>query len=588
METNIPQEYVTAVIEYIQEKKPSKTDLSRFKVHLCKELGLKKIPTDIQIMLRTPLNRLEDVKQYLQTKPQRTASGVVPIALMTRPESCPHGRCTYCPGGPGSIYGDVPQSYTGKEPSTMRSIRGNYDPYLIVTNRIEQFVVLGHEFDKCDIIIQGGTFCALSKEYQEEFVSLIFKSMNDFAKLFFEGDSFDYPYFKEFFEVFGELGEEVRTGRIHKRILALKYVDCEKYSRDDLKKIIEGDIICETSKLNLQTEHDRNEISKIKCIGLTIETKPDWAFLEHGLEMLKLGCTRIELGVQTVYDDVLKKTNRGHNLADTKKSIKALKDLAFKLNFHMMLGLPEVNKEQDLESLKEIFNNSDYRPDMIKIYPCMVMPGTPLFLQYEKGQFAPLTTQEASEIILEAYQFIPEYCRVMRIQRDIPTFNTEAGVDRTNLKQYVDEIAKDRGIKSRDIRAREITNYKGEVGEPELIVREYDSSGGKEFFISFEFDDHILGFARLRFPSESLTPEITSSSALIRELHVYGQAVGVGKVSTKIQHKGLGKRLMVKAEEIAKENGKDKMLVISGVGVRGYYKEKLGYVQDGPYVSKEI
>jgi elongator complex protein 3 len=196
---NIPQSYLDDLCAFIERKHPSKEDIAKEKVRLCKEHNLKRIPTDIQILLHLPFEKAKQLRSFLQTKPIRTASGVVPIALMTRPERCPHGVCTYCPGGPGSVFGDVPQSYTGKEPSTMRSIRGNYDPYLIVINRIEQFIVLGHEFDKCDVIIQGGTFCALDKAYQEEFVTLIFKAMNDFSKLFFEGDSFDYAYFKDFF-----------------------------------------------------------------------------------------------------------------------------------------------------------------------------------------------------------------------------------------------------------------------------------------------------------------------------------------------------------------------------------------------------
>jgi len=580
-------EYVANIVRFIKENKPDKNTLAKFKVQMCKELKVKAVPTDIQLFLRIPDEELPAVRPYIQTKPVRTKSGVVPIALMTRPERCPHGVCTYCPGGPGSIFGDVPQSYTGKEPSTMRSIRGNYDPYIIVSNRIEQFVVLGHEFDKCDVIIQGGTFCALDCEYQEEFVTLIFKAMNDFSTLFFDGDTFDLDYFKFFFESFMKIGTAERIGIIHGRLLRLKNIDCTAYTKEELKEIVEGKREAKEVLLSLEHEQKRNESSKVKCIGLTIETKPDWAFLKHGNEMLRLGVTRIELGVQTVYDDVLQKTHRGHSLQDTITSIRTLKDLGFKLNFHMMLGLPGVSKEEDLQSLKEIFDNSNYRPDMLKMYPCMVMPGTALFMQYKKGEYTPLTTQEAADIIIESFKFIPEYCRIMRINRDIPTFRTEAGIDRTNLRQFVDALAQERGVRPRDIRTREITNYVGEVGEPEIKVQEYESSEGTDFFISAEFADHIMGFARLRFPSESLREEITAESAIIRELHVYGQSVRVGKTGSveKTQHKGIGKKLMSRAEQIAGDHQKKKMLVISGVGVRAYYY-KLGYVRDGPYVSK--
>jgi elongator complex protein 3 len=302
--------------------------------------------------------------------------------------------------------------------------------------------------------------------------------------------------------------------------------------------------------------------------------------------------TRIELGVQTVYDDILKFVNRGHDIDHTKKSIADLRDLGFKLNFHMMPGLPDadgirISKQKDIECLKTIFHDSDYRPDMIKIYPCMVMPGTELYKIYKEGIFEPLSTEEAAEIIVESYKFIPEYCRIMRIQRDIPTYATTAGVDRTNLRQYVDELAKSKGVTSRDIKAREI-GLENIDGVPEIIIREYTASDGKEYFISMELQDKILGFVRLRIPSRCLHPVITETSALIRELHVYGQAVGIGQSDdSKTQHKGLGKKLMAKAEEIAIDNGKDKIIIISGVGVRGYYR-KLGYRLEGPYMVKML
>jgi len=302
--------------------------------------------------------------------------------------------------------------------------------------------------------------------------------------------------------------------------------------------------------------------------------------------MLEYGTTRVELGIQTVYEDALKKTNRGHTVKDSINSIRILKDLGFKLNFHMMPGMPGVNKKKDLESLRQIFEDEDYKPDMLKIYPTLVMPGTPLKIQYDKGLFKPLTTQEAAEMIVETKKIIPRYCRIMRIQRDIPTNVTEAGVDRTNLRQYVEKLQKEKGVICNCIRCREI---KMQIikGTPKLEIIEYDASCGKEFFISFKDDnDKLLGFCRLRFVSQSLREEITGNSAIIRELHVYGAAIGL-KEEGKVQHKGLGKKLMAKAEEIAIEHKKDKMLVISGVGVKEYYR-KLGYVDDGVYVSKEL
>ncbi|MBS3142734.1 tRNA uridine(34) 5-carboxymethylaminomethyl modification radical SAM/GNAT enzyme Elp3 [Candidatus Woesearchaeota archaeon] len=563
-------DFFSELISWTEEHKPSKQLLAKKKLQLCKKYKRREIPTDVEIYLNTPKGQVGAVRQYLQTKPTRTGSGVAVVATMSKPGICPHGSCTYCPGGLNSYYGDVPKSYTGKEPSTMRGIRNDYDPYRIVFNRLEQYIVLGQNPDKVDQIIMGGTFPAFPKKYQEDFVRLSFKAYNDFSRVFFPRGKFDLEAFKQFFELPSPVGNPEREARITKKILALK--DKQAHA--------------------LEEEEVLNEQVAIRCIGLTIETKPDWGFASHGLEFLKLGCTRVELGIQTVYDEILKCTNRGHTLADSKKSIADLRDLGFKINFHMMPGLPgpsgkRIDRERDIACMREIFSNPEFRPDMLKIYPCMVMPGTPLEKQFRKGAFVPLSTEEAADIIVESKKYVPEYCRIMRVQRDIPTYATTAGVNRTNLRQYVTELAKKRSVKCRCIRCREIKQ--GVVkGKPSINVQEYEASGGKEFFISIEASDKLLGFVRLRFPPRSLHPAITLKSALIRELHVYGMAVAIGaSEEEKSQHKGYGKKLMAEAERIARVNGKDKMVVISGVGVRAYYR-KLGYAREGPYMVKSL
>ena len=563
-------DFFSELISWTEEYKPSKQLLAKKKLQLCKKYKRREIPTDIEVYLNTPKQQVAGVRVFLQTKPTRTGSGVAIVATMSKPGVCPHGSCTYCPGGLNSYYGDVPKSYTGKEPSTMRGIRNDYDPYRIIFNRLEQYIVLGQNPDKVDQIIMGGTFPAFPKQYQEEYVRLSFKAYNDFSRLFFPRGKFDLEAFKQFFELPSPVGNPEREARITKKILALK--DKQAHA--------------------LEEEEVLNEQVAIRCIGLTIETKPDWGFASHGLEFLKLGCTRVELGIQTVYDEILKCTNRGHNLEDSKRSIADLRDLGFKLNFHMMPGLPtpsgkRVDRERDIACIREIFSNPDFRPDILKTYPCIVMPRTPLEKQFRKGAFVPLSTEEAADIIVESKKYVPEYCRIMRVQRDIPTYATTAGVNRTNLRQYVTELAKKRSVKCRCIRCREIKQ--GVVkGKPSINVQEYEASGGKEFFISIEASDKLLGFVRLRFPPRSLHPAITLKSALIRELHVYGMAVAIGaSEEEKSQHKGYGKKLMAEAERIARVNGKDKMVVISGVGVRAYYR-KLGYAREGPYMVKAL
>jgi len=560
------KEMYQELIQKIIEQHPNNRQLNRLKHKLCKKYKVKKHPTNIQILLHATPKQAKKLK--LITKPTRTISGVAVIAVMSRPEECPHakkgiGPCIMCPGGPGSINGDIPQSYTGKEPATMRAIRNEYDPYRQVMNRLEHYIVMGQSPEKIELIIMGGTFPSFNKRYQNNFVRLCFKAMNDFSKLFYKKDKFNYKKFKEFFELPGDVKDPKRAKHIKAKLLKLK-----------------------KSGSSLKKEQKRNEASNIKCVGLTIETRPDYAFKKQADQMLKLGCTRVELGIQSVYEKLLKKIKRGHTVKDSIKATKILKDLGFKINAHYMLGLPGTTKSQDIKGLKELFNNPDFRPDMLKIYPCMVMEGTELYKLYKKGKYKPLTTKQAAKIIAKAKKFIPEYVRIMRVQRDIPTYMTEAGVDKTNLRQYVKKQTKKLNIECQCIRCREVGRAK-KISKPNITTTDYKASEGDEFFIQAKDKyNNIFGFCRLRFPNQQLRKEITEDSALIRELHVYGQAAKIGKKG-KIQHKGLGKKLLKKAEQIAKKHNKNKIVIISGIGVRNYYK-KLNYRKQGPYMIKSI
>jgi len=553
-----------AAKELVRKRLTKPQEIIKLRNQLARKLKPKSLPSIIQILLRVNPNYLKRIKSIF-IKPVRTLSGVTIIAIMAKPIACKHGTCIFCPGGPGSIFGDTPQSYTGKEPATMRAIRNDFDSYLQVFNRLEQYIISGHQVDKVDLIFMSGTFTSFPLNYQEEFTHGAFKAMNDFSDLFYDKNgNLDLKKFRDFFELPGDVNDETRIKKIREKVLKLK-----------------------AKKIDLEKEQKRNEKSRIRCIGLTIETKPDYARLKHGNEMLKLGCTRVEVGVQSVYDDVLKTTNRGHTLQDTINSVRELKDLGFKINAHYMLGLPGTTKEMDLNGINTLFTNPDFRPDMLKIYPCLVLKGTPIYELWKRELYTPLTTEEAAEIISEFKRNIPYYVRIMRIQRDIPTYMTKAGVDRTNLRQYVHDLLRKKGLKCKCIRCREIGRSK-KLGKIKLFVEEYDASKGKEFFISLEDEERILvGFCRLRFPSQFLRPEITKTSALIRELHVYGTATAIGEEGS-IQHQGYGKRLMITAEDICKKNGRDKLVVISGIGVREYYSKKLGYKLEGPYMVKPL
>lgn len=548
-------EFFNELIEKIKSENLDKLQVHRIKTELCIKHGIKEIPTDIEILTHAKNNDLPLLQKKLMTKPTRTISGVAVIAVMTKPFKCPHGKCIYCPGGPNSEFGTVPQSYTGREPATMRAIRANYDPYTQVFNRLEQYIVMGHNPEKAELIVMGGTFPSFPKAYKKEFVKYCFKAMNDFSRLFYRKGKFDFLKFKKFFELPGKVGDKKRTEKIQARLKKLK------------------------GTCKLESEQIKNEKAMIRCVGLTIETRPDYAGLELANEMLSFGCTRVELGVQSVFDDVLKKIERGHDVKTTIESTRTLKDLGFKINYHYMLGLPGSNEKLDLEGLKKLFSDQNFKPDMLKIYPCMVLKGTRLYDLWKNSKYNALTTERAAKIISLFKQHVPEYCRIMRVQRDIPTKETAAGVGMNNLRQYIQS----KGVKCRCIRCREIKNEK--IDNYEIKVYKYDASGGKEFFIAAE-NNVLLGFCRLRFPSQALRKEITKDSALIRELHVYGSAAGIGEEGN-IQHKGIGKRLLEMAERIAYLNSRNKIIVISGIGAREYYK-KLGYKKEGAYMVKSI
>jgi len=530
--------------------------VGKLKVALARKHGLARIPSDAEVFIQTGIP--------LTTKPTRTASGIAPLALMTAPFACPHGKCVYCPGGPNSAFGDVPQSYTGHEPSTMRGIRNRYDPYLMVFNRLEQFVINGHVPEKTEVIVQGGTFPALPWEYQEEFITYALKAMNDFGEKFY-APNLDMKQFQEFFELPGKVGDKERTQKIQEKELALK------------------------GTATLEDEQYRNEKARIRCVALCIETKPDWCFESHIDGMLKLGTTRVEVGVQCLRDEVLKLTHRGHDRADAVKATKLMRNSLLKIGYHMMPGLPKMTKEMAKEDLKELFTNPDFMPDALKIYPTTVLKGTGLYGMWQAGRFEPITSEEAADIIVEATKHIPKWCRVMRVQRDIPSTVIDAGPNMTNMRQLVDKKLEEQGIVCKCIRCREPRGREVDWQSVKLVREEYEANGGKEVFLSFDDtkNDLLLGFCRLRIIPQSHRKEIPAKSAGIRELHVYGQAIALGKEGS-VQHKGLGKKLVAEAERIAKEEfGCAKMTVISGIGVREYYK-RLGYQKDGPYVSKTL
>ncbi|WP_440989359.1 tRNA uridine(34) 5-carboxymethylaminomethyl modification radical SAM/GNAT enzyme Elp3 [Haloarchaeobius baliensis] len=520
-------------------------DVESAKLAACSEHSAPKVPKNSEILDYAPQERREELEAVLQRKPVRTASGVSPVAIMTSPHMCPHGKCLYCPGGPASEF-DSSQSYTGHEPAAARGEQNDYDPYGQVTLRLEQLREIGHPVDKAELILMGGTMTARSHDYQEWFVKRALEAMNDF-----DVDREPAPAEGESFAQ-----------------------DPDEYEFRYLE-----DVIAE------------NETADVRNIGTTFETKPDWCDPEQIDRMLDLGGTKVEVGVQTTFERINREMHRGHGVQASVDANRRLRDAAFKVGFHMMPGQPGMSQAMCLEDFRRIFEEEQWKPDYLKIYPTLVVRGTRVYDSWYRDEYDPLTNEEAAELVAEALSMVPRYTRVQRVQRDIPADFIDAGVWKSNLRQLAWQKMDEHGWDCHCIRCREAGMNDEAPEDVTLDTITYEAGGGTEHFISFEDreQDLLVGFCRLRFPNDPVRREL-EDAALVRELHVYGNQVGVGQSGADgdQQHRGYGRRLLAEAERRAREAGYRKLSVISGIGVRQYYREKLGYHQDGPYVSKRL
>ena len=516
------------------------------KLSLLKELSLKHVSSVIRgtsskyHLSKTP--KFRDIIKYLPSdsnirrkmmvKPIKTASGVLVITVMAKPYDCPHGRCIYCPGGKEL---NIPLSYTGKEPVTRLAQKFDYNPKNQIISKLEQEYSRGHNISKIELVIVGGTFPFMPQDYQRNFMKECFEALNG----------------------------------------------------------VESSSLKEAQKLN--------ETSDIRCVGLTVETKPDYCKEVHVDLMLELGMTRVEIGVQTLSEKVYKNINRGHTIDDVYQSFQIAKDAGYKIVAHMMPGLPGSNPQKDLEDFKKLFEDSRLKPDMLKIYPTLLLKDTGLAKLYEKGIYKPYPDEVFIDLLLEIKKTVPPWIRIMRIQREIESEDILYGYKNGNIRQILQQKLKEQGLQCNCIRCREVgikklTNFRDIKIMPKRI--DYDSSQGKEVFLSLEdYDNETLyGFLRLRKLAKPHRKELREKdgnpSAIVRELHVLGQVVDIGNNNdfnfNSSQHRGYGSNLLGIAENIVKnEFGLDSLSIISAIGTRQYYK-KLGYEENGPYVSKEL
>ncbi|MGC9516776.1 MAG: tRNA uridine(34) 5-carboxymethylaminomethyl modification radical SAM/GNAT enzyme Elp3 [Methanomicrobiales archaeon] len=533
----------------------NKKDLEKAKHQLCREYNLEKFMSNSLILQYATEEEKTKVSRILRKKPTRTLSGVAIVAVMCQPTECPHGRCLYCPESE-----KAPPSYTGEEPAALRARMYNFHPYKQVYNRLMQLESIGHPLDKVELIIMGGTFPAHFLCYQEWFVTKCLEAMTDFG--------------------------------IKKSSINLKKDINEK--KEKLPNLNNYDGLNIKNFVYLEDIQKNNENSSIRNVGMTFETRPDFCKIQDVDRMLNMGVTRVELGVQTIYNFIYQRVKRGHDINDVIESTRILRDSGIKVAMHLMPGLFS-DFERDMRIFKRIFSDPKFKPDMLKIYPCLVTKGSKLYELWKKGEYKPYNTQEAVDLIVEIKKILPKWVRTMRIQRDIPSPLIEAGVKKSNLGELVYNKISEDGVNCKCIRCREVGHKASKGIFPEndnikFLKEEYDAGEGKEIFLSLEDpqSDVLIGFIRLRIPSlKAHRPEIDSDTALIRELHVYGPMIPLGKkIEDMWQHKGYGKNLLEEAERIAKESfDKKKILINSGIGVRNYYR-KNGYELKGPYMSK--
>ncbi len=524
---SIEEEICKEIIKNISEDKiKSRKEVHKIKKQLCMKYKLKHMITNPDILKFATDEQIEKISDIMHIKPTRTISGVAIITVVCKPGPC-GGSCTYCL--PATKI--TPKSYSPLEPAVQRAIRNQFDPIRQIADRLNQYRIMGHPSDKIEVIVIGGTFLALEKNYQEWFIKGIYDGLN-------------------------------------------------KFQSKTLEEAIKN-----------------NENAKHRCIGLTIETRPDYCLESHVDEMLIYGATRIELGIQSIYNDVLSKTDRGHGVEKSIEALRIAKDAGYKIVAHIMPFLPGSDFKRELEMFKVLFNDPNFIPDDYKIYPTMVMPNTILHEQWKGGEYEPPTDDDVKKLFVEIKKIVPPFVRFRRMLRDMPSTEIASGPKKSNIRELALEELKKQGFRCRCTRCREPGHAKRLYGiEPDienikLVRRDYNASEGKEIFLSFEDTkkDILISLVRLRIPSEKAhRKEITEKpSSIIREIHTYGPLVPIDKEPKKEwQHRGYGKELVAEAEKISKEEfDKKKLVIISGVGVKKYFF-KLGYSYDGPYVSK--
>ncbi len=519
------------VVSILSGQIASRHQLEQAKKEAAKRHRLDKFLTNSQIYLALTPEERNGRKEIFRVHPRRSASGIVIVTVFTSPASCPHGTCVYCPGGPSM---GTPQSYVPDGPSMRGAKAVGFDPFLQAQKMLKKYLDRGHEASKVELMVEGGTFLAMPRDYQKWFIKGAFDGLN----------------------------------------------------------------CAPTPTASLEQAHAANESAEYRSVGLTIETKPDWCRPEHVDMLLSYGVTKVEIGVQALRDEILARSNRGHTVQDTVDAFQAARDSGLKIAAHMMPGLPGSNPGDDLADLLRLFEDESLRPDMMKLYPTTVVRGTALAKMCEAGLYRPYDLETVVRLIAEMKVHVPSWHRIMRIQREIPEADITAGSRAGNLRELVLAKVKEDGNSCGCIRCREVAmdspSALGESEQGDLVMRkqDYGASGGTEVFGTYEYEKtgKLAGFVRMRSPSDvAHRRELQGGACIVRELKVYGRVVSVGSHDEQaFQHRGLGHSLLEAMEQEAREAFDARtLLVMSAVGTRNYYR-KFGYERLGPYMAKQL
>ncbi|TDH00069.1 hypothetical protein EPR50_G00183720 [Perca flavescens] len=524
---------ISQLVEAHEEGKD--INLNKVKTKASAKYGLEAQPRLVDIIAAVPPQYRRALVPKLKAKPIRTASGIAVVAVMCKPHRCPHISFTgnICVYCPGGPDSDFEYSTQSYTGYEPTSMRA-------IRARYDPYLQTRHRVEQLKQL----------------------------------GHSVDKVEFIVMGGTFMALAEEYRD-----------------YFIRNLHDALSG----HTSN-NVAEAVRYSERSNTKCVGITIETRPDYCLKRHLSDMLGYGCTRLEIGVQSVYEDVARDTNRGHTVRAVCESFHLSKDAGFKVVAHMMPDLPNVGMERDVEQFIEFFENPAFRPDGLKLYPTLVIRGTGLYELWKTGRYKSYTPSALVDLVARILALVPPWTRVYRVQRDIPMPLVSSGVEHGNLRELALARMKDMGTECRDVRTREVgiqeIHHKVRPYQVELVRRDYVANGGWETFLSYEDpeQDILIGLLRLRRCSQqSFRPELKGGVSIVRELHVYGSVVPVSsRDPSKFQHQGFGMMLMEEAEKIARdEHGSSKLAVISGVGTRNYYR-KMGYELEGPYMVKDL